>query len=141
MNSKIESLLLIDGCAQTSRSNENLIRSTNLVRNISVYDDAKSAISFIGKQIEKGKHLPNIILIGTTLCKMSSWDFLENLRSHGLDLSKNEIYVINNNNNITDLIKNSSHPLTQAIINTPLIEWEIKGILSKYANRGSLGVA
>lgn len=141
MITQIESLLLIDGCVKTSRTNEELIRGTNLVRNVSVYNNAISAMNFIGKQIAKGKSLPNIILIGTKLRKMSSWDFLEALRSHAIDLSKHEIYVINNDGNTTELIQNSLHPLTEAIINTPLIEWEIKGILSKYANRLNMGVA
>lgn len=141
MTSQIESLLLIDGCVDTSRTNEELIRRTNLVRNISVYHSAKSAVSYISKQIARGNSLPNIILIGTQLRKMSSWDLLEALRAQAIDFSKHEIYVINNDNNTTDLIKNISHPLTQAIINTPLIEWEIKNILSKYANRWNVGVA
>lgn len=140
MTSQIESVLLVDSCLHTSRTNEEIIRRTNLVRNVSVYNNTKSAISYISKQIAKGRHLPNIILIGTKLRKMTSWDFLEVLRSHAIDLSKHEIYVIHSDGNTTDLIKNSLHPLTQAIINTPLIEWEIKGILSNYVNRRNVGV-
>lgn len=141
MTSKIDSLLLIDGCAQTNLTNVEIIRSTNLVQNLSVYNNAKSAVSYITKQVKKGKTLPSIIFIGTKLQKMSSWDFLEILRSQPIDLSRNEIYIINSGSNLTELIKNSLHPLTQQIINTPLIEWEVVGLLNKYASRRGIGVA
>ena len=141
MTSQIDSLLLIDGCAQTNHANEEIIRSTNLVRNVNVYNSAKSAISFINTEVSEGKSLPNIIFVGTKLQKMSSWDFLEILSSQAIDLSKNEIYIINSGTNTTDLIRNSLHPLTQRIINTPLIGWEIKGLLNKYVNRWKIGVA
>lgn len=141
MISKIDSLLIIDGCVQTIRTNEEIIRSTNLVRHVNVFNNAKSAIGYIGKLVAKGKSLPNIIFVGTKLRIMSSWDFLEVLGSQGIDLSQNEIYVINSGSNTTDLIKNSLHPLTQQIINTPLIKWEVKGILSNYANRRNISVA
>ena len=141
MPSKIHSLLLIDGCTQTNHTNEEIIRSTNLVQHVNVYDNAKCAISYINTQVDIGKSLPNIIFVGTKLRKMTSYDFLEILRSQPIDLSKNEIYIINSGSNTSDLIRNSLHPLTQQIINTPLIEWEIISLLNKYVNRWSMGVA
>lgn len=141
MAQKIKSVLLVDNCDITSHTNREILKRTKLVNSISIFNNAKKAINYLSKKLERGHEMPNIIMIGSKLKKISSWDFLENLRKIVPISSQVEVYVINSHDNVSNIIKNSFHPLTKSIINTPITDWEMKSILSNYSEKQQFGVA
>lgn len=141
MTAKVKSVLLLVGCKDMSTTNEEIIRKTQLVTHINLFCNAKKALRFLVQKSTRGAELPDIILIGSRLKKISSWDFLEKLRTIIPSASETEIHVINNDDSVTNVIKNSFHPLTKSIINTPIIEWEMKSILATYVEKQQMNVA
>ncbi len=141
MKNKIESVLLIDSNVEATRTNEKIFKATNLINHIAIAYNTENAINYVKQRLAVGKGLPNIIFLNINLPEMSGWDFLEKFSSQFMDSYKHLVYLINYNPNANDLIKGSLHPLTQGVINSPMVDFEIEQILRKHIQHGELYVS
>lgn len=129
---RINNLYIVDDDTTYTFLTELLIKKTNKVEHVMVFNDARKAIDSINENIQNNELLPEVIFLDLNMPIMDGWEFLNEFKTIKTRLEKKIIiYIVTSSINPIDFEKAISTENVSDFIVKPITKDKFDHLLNK----------
>ncbi len=122
---------IIDDNMVSEFATKMVLQQSSIACDIFSFDNAEIGLENFVDSIQKGKNIPDVILLDLNMPGMDGWDFLAQLKTITYPKNKIAIYVLSTFTSAKTREKARSHELVAGLFERPLSKINAESILSE----------